>query len=346
VLITGGAGFIGSNLADRLLTDGESVVLFDNLSRPGVERNVQWLRNRHGGRVRLERRDVRDRAALREVVSDASAVFHFAAQVAVTTSLENPEEDFDVNARGTLNVLEMLRLTNPDAPFLFTSTNKVYGGLEHLELMCEDGRYVPRDEAMIREHGLDESTPLAFASPYGCSKGAADQYALDYAHSFDMPVVVFRMSCIYGPRQMGTEDQGWVAHFCRQVLARRPVAIYGDGCQVRDLLFVGDLVEAMSHARAHARELAGEAFNIGGGAANASSILEVLAMIGEREGCEPKREFGDWRRGDQRYYVSDCTKFIRATGWKPSTSVREGLELLHDWLRSRSVAEEPASLAA
>jgi CDP-paratose 2-epimerase len=346
VLITGGAGFIGSNLADRLLIEGESVVLFDNLSRPGVERNVQWLRNRHGGRVRLERRDVRDLQALRESIASASAVFHFAAQVAVTTSLESPEEDFEVNARGTLNVLEMLRLANPDAPLVFTSTNKVYGGLEHLELVREDDRYVPRAETGIRERGLSESAPLAFASPYGCSKGAADQYVLDYAHSFDLPALVFRMSCIYGPRQMGTEDQGWVAHFCRQVLARQPISIYGDGCQVRDLLFVGDLVEAMLRARANAWELAGEAFNIGGGPANAASVLEVLAMIGEREGCEPACEFGEWRRGDQRYYVSDCSKFGRATGWHPDTSLREGLGSLHDWLRSRNAAEEPTPLAA
>jgi CDP-paratose 2-epimerase len=343
VLITGGAGFIGSNLADRLLADGARVVLFDNLSRPGVERNVRWLRERHGDRMRLERRDVRDRGAVRDAVPGASAVFHFAAQVAVTTSLDAPLADFETNAQGTLHVLEALRATNPDAPLIFTSTNKVYGGLERIALTSERGRYEPRD-AGIRERGLDESTPLAFASPYGCSKGAADQYVLDYARSFGLPAVVFRMSCIYGPRQMGTEDQGWVAHFCRQALAGRTVSIYGDGRQTRDLLFVDDLVDAFLRARAGATQLAGEAFNIGGGPANAAGILEVLAEIGRSQRDEPPREFADWRRGDQRYYVSDCSKFTRATGWRPLTPLSVGLAHLHEWLRAHQ--EEPASLAA
>jgi CDP-paratose 2-epimerase len=335
VVLTGGAGFIGVNLADRLLTTGEEVLILDNLSRPGVDQNLRWLGSCHGGRVRLSRHDVRDPGGVSAAIKQASSVFHFAAQVAVTNSLAEPGLDMQINTLGTLNVLEALRQTNPSAPLVFTSTNKVYGCMERLPLESAEGRYIP-SSSHIRDRGFNESEPLAFASPYGCSKGAADQYTLDYASSYDLQTVVFRMSCIYGPRQMGTEDQGWVAHFSRQVIERLPITIYGDGRQVRDLLFIEDLVEALLLAREHSHLIAGEAFNIGGGPGNTASIREVLNIIAEFEENDPKFEFGEWRRGDQRFYVSDCSKFHSATGWTPTTSLEEGLRTLHSWLRSQA----------
>ncbi|MDX2081671.1 MAG: NAD-dependent epimerase/dehydratase family protein [Terrimicrobiaceae bacterium] len=330
-VITGGAGFVGANLADELLRRGETVVLLDNLSRPGVDRNLRWLSSRHEN-VRHVRGDVRNAEAVRDVVQGASSVFHFAAQVAVTTSLEDPALDFAVNAQGTLNVLEAVRTTNPHIPVLYTSTNKVYGCLDEIPLRKDENGYVPVD-SRLRSLGIDESRPVSFLSPYGCSKGAADQYVLDYARSFGLAAVVFRMSCIYGPRQMGTEDQGWVAHFLRSVLENERVAIYGDGLQVRDLLFVSDLVDAFLLARESAGPLAGQAFNIGGGPAQALSVGAVLRMIGEIEGTEPITERGEWRMGDQRYYVTNFAGFRTATGWSPVIGVSEGLRRLHTWLR-------------
>lgn len=330
-VITGGAGFIGSNLADELLRRGESVILFDNLSRPGVERNLRWLSSRHGD-IRHVAGDVRDPVAVRNVVNGASSVFHLAAQVAVTSSLEDPVQDFAVNAMGTLNVLEAVRTTNPGVPVLFTSTNKVYGNLEDIEVELGGAGYRPMDSA-LRAQGINESRPVSFLSPYGCSKGAADQYVLDYARTFGIPALVFRMSCIYGPRQMGTEDQGWVAHFVRSVLEGEPVSIYGDGHQVRDLLYVSDLVDALLLARQSAPALAGQAFNIGGGPDQALSVGTVLRMIAEIDGVQPDVNYGAWRVGDQRYYVSDFTRFRDASGWKPTTGTSEGFRRLHTWLR-------------
>jgi CDP-paratose 2-epimerase len=340
-VITGGAGFIGANLADRLLSAGEQVLILDNLSRPGVEHNLRWLYSRHSTRLRWSRHDIRDRVAVRAAIKSASSVFHLAAQAAVTTSLSDPNLDFEVNALGTLNVLEALRRTNASAPLVFTSTNKVYGGMERMLLESDEVRYVPASHN-IRERGLDESQPLAFASPYGCSKGTADQYIVDYASSFELQTVVFRMSCIYGPRQMGTEHQGWVAHFFRQALDGSPITIYGDGRQVRDLLFVEDLVAALLLAREGSHLFSGEAFNIGGGPANAASLREVLSMIAEFVERDLTLDFGDWRPGDQKYYVSDYSKFETATGWTPATSVEAGLRELHSWFQN----QQPVKLKA
>jgi CDP-paratose 2-epimerase len=244
VLITGGSGFIGSNLAERLLERGEDVVLLDNLSRTGVAENAAALAERFGSRVRLVVADVRDKGAVAEWVGQASAVFHFAAQVAVTTSLVDPVLDFDVNVRGTLNVLEALRRLSAPPPLVFTSTNKVYGALSDIRLREGELRYTPCDETLASS-GVDEVRPLAFCSPYGCSKGAADQYVIDYAHSFGLKAAVLRMSCIYGPRQFGNEDQGWVAHFLIKALRGEPITLYGDGKQVRDILFVSDLIDSV-----------------------------------------------------------------------------------------------------
>jgi CDP-paratose 2-epimerase len=337
VVITGGSGFIGANLAHRLLSQGERVLLYDNLSREGVEQNHGWLRERHGERVQLVIEDTRNFEALQRAVRQASAVYHFAAQVAVTTSLDDPRHDFEVNALGTLNLLQALRSLKTPPPLVYTSTNKVYGSLAQVPLRESETRYEPAD-AKLRARGIDETQPLEFYSPYGCSKGTADQYVIDHARLFGLPALVFRMSCIYGPHQFGTEDQGWVAHFLIQALEGRSLTIYGDGKQVRDILFVEDLVEALLLARAHAPELAGQAFNIGGGAANTVSLVELMSQLEELEPRSLQVERQAWRPGDQRYYVSNFSKFRAATGWSPRVGVGEGLRRLHAWLQNERAA--------
>jgi len=340
VLITGGSGFVGANLAQRLLAEGRRVVLYDNLSRPGVESNARWLAREYGPRVRLVRGDVRDPGKLQPIVAGASAVYHFAAQVAVTTSLLEPIEDFEINVRGTLNVLEALRRLDRPVPLLFTSTNKVYGGLEDVALQEGEQSYLPSDAA-LRADGISEQRPLDFHSPYGCSKGAADQYVIDYARSFGLRATVFRMSCIYGPRQFGTEDQGWVAHFLIRAAARQPIVIYGDGKQVRDVLFVSDLIDAMLLTERHSEALSGEAFNMGGGPGNVISLLQLLDQITLLGGGQrPLLRFDEPRVGDQRYYVSDTRKFQAATGWRPKVSVDQGLEALSHWLKEQRASGE------
>ena len=331
-LITGGAGFVGANLAHRLLAQGQRVLVLDNLSRPGVERNLEWLRDAHGDQLSVMVDDVRDAAAVRRAVARAQRVFHFAAQVAVTTSLVDPQEDFAINAQGTLNVLEAARAQAHPPSVLMTSTNKVYGGLEDVGLVLSDGRYAPVSTE-IAAHGISEARPLDFHSPYGCSKGTADQYVHDYARSYGLRTVVFRMSCIYGQRQFGTEDQGWVAHFLLRALERAPITLFGDGRQVRDILFVDDLVDAFLLADRHIDQLSGQAFNIGGGPGNVISLLDLLDHIETLEGHRPDVQHEAWRTGDQRYYVSDTRRFQAATGWRPQVSAAQGIERLHRWLR-------------
>jgi CDP-paratose 2-epimerase len=330
-LITGGAGFIGTNLADRICREGGRVMVYDNLSRPGVEMNAAWLKSTHGDRVQLECADVLDEQSLQAAVRGAQAVYHFAAQVAVTTSLEGPVQDFLTNARGTLNLLEAVRRQPDPPPLVFTSTNKVYGDLGDIDLALVDGRWGPKDP-VLRRRGVDESRPLDFHSPYGCSKGSADQYVLDYARSFGLPACVFRMSCIYGPHQFGTEDQGWVAHFVRAALRGETITIYGDGRQVRDLLYVEDLVEALLLAVKRMTAVRGEAFNIGGGPGNARSLRDVIHAISRRIGRPIPLDQGTWRVGDQRYYVSNFGKFQRAVDWQPTVTPDQGIDELHDWL--------------
>jgi CDP-paratose 2-epimerase len=341
VLITGGAGFIGSNLAHRLLEGGERVRVLDNLSRPGVEQNLQWLREAHGDRLEAVIADVRDAGQVRSAMGGVKQVFHFAAQVAVTTSLVDPQDDFSVNAQGTLNVLEAVRAQRQPPAVVLTSTNKVYGGLEDVGLQIEDGRYAPRD-AGLKANGVSEARPLDFHSPYGCSKGTADQYVVDYARSFGLTTTVFRMSCIYGPRQFGTEDQGWVAHFILRALRGEPITLYGDGRQVRDVLFVDDLVDAFLLAREHGPKLAGRAFNMGGGPANTISLLDLLDRIEELHRKRPQTDFDQWRTGDQRWYVSDTRAFHAATGWKAKVAADDGIERLYRWLAAR---QRPAQTA-
>jgi CDP-paratose 2-epimerase len=334
ILITGGAGFIGSNLAHHFARSGVTVRVLDDLSRPGVERNLGWLSAQHGARIDARIADVLDREAVREAVRGVAAVFHIAGQTAVTTSLVEPRHDFRVNAGGTLEVLEAVRAEPEPPPLIYTSTNKVYGCLPDLPLRVEGGRWRPGDD-LLAHRGIDEQRPLEFRTPYGCSKGAADQYVLDYAHSFHLPTVVFRMSCIYGPRQFGSEDQGWLAHFLIRAIDGAPITIYGDGRQVRDVLFIDDLVDALVRAASRIEQLRGRVFNIGGGPGNTLSLLELIDMIAQLHGRPPQLRFEDWREGDQRYYVSDTRAFAAATGWAPRIAPRAGVEALHGWLINR-----------
>lgn len=339
IVITGGAGFLGTNIAKALAERGEEVLLFDNLSRLHVRENAGWLRQHHGNRLSLRVGDVRDAAAVGEAVRGARAVIHLAAQVAVTTSVENPVEDFEVNARGTLNVLEATRRHAADAAVLFASTNKVYGKLISFDALAREGlRYVPRETEMAR--GFDERTPLSLYSPYGCSKGSADQYVLDYARIYGLKTAVFRMSCLYGPHQFGTEDQGWVAHFLISGLNGEPISIYGDGYQVRDVLYAEDAVRAWLLALDNMDAVSGRVFNLGGGADNTLSLRELLKHIERMQDRAPTVSFHDWRPGDQPWYVSDTTAIEQALGWRAEVDVREGLARLRDWLVEHGTAGE------
>jgi CDP-paratose 2-epimerase len=344
ILITGGAGFVGTNLSTRLLRDGHEVLVLDSLARAGVGENLRWLRETFGSALSVVVGDVRDAAVVRRAVARADAVFHFAAQVAVTTSLVQPVEDFEVNALGTLNLLEAIRRRPSPPPLVFTSTNKVYGALGGLATRRGARRYEPKDE--WARAGVGEDRALDFHSPYGCSKGAADQYVSDYARTFGLATTVFRMSCIYGPHQFGTEDQGWVAHFLIRALAGRPITLYGDGHQVRDILFVDDLIDAFLLALRAMEKEAGRTFNIGGGPGNAISLLELLDLIGEFTGRQPTVIFDDWRPGDQKYYVSNTSRFEQATGWRPKTGVRQGVAQLAQWLGTERAPSGTTEAAA
>lgn len=340
ILITGGSGFIGSNLADSLLSDGEDVVVVDNLGRPGVDQNLAWLKERHGDRVHSALEDVRDLRSIEAAFSDAKAVYHLAAQTAVTTSLVHPLDDFETNARGTINVLEAVRKAGRQAPVIFASTNKVYGALEDLEMVETEDRFIPvRSE--IRLHGINEARPLDFCTPYGCSKGVADQYVLDYAKSFGLKTAVLRMSCIYGPRQFGTEDQGWVAHFLIKALCGETISIFGNGKQVRDILHVEDAVTAYRLALASIDRIQGQAFNLGGGPQNAVSIANVLGEIGAICSRHVDTEFGDWRAGDQLYFVADTRRLQTILGWQARMRWKGGLRSLSRWLATHRFETRP-----
>ncbi len=341
VLITGGAGFIGTNLAMRLLAAGQRVLIYDNFSRPGVDENVRGLLAHWPTLLDVEVADVRDGKRLRQAARHAAQVYHFAAQVAVTSSVIDPVFDFEVNARGTLTLLEALRELSDPPPLLFTSTNKVYGNLEDLALTERETRYEPTGQ---RRRTINEQRQLSLHSPYGCSKGAAEQYVLDYARSYGLPNVVFRMSCIYGPHQCGCEDQGWVAHFLISTIEERPLTIYGDGKQVRDILFIDDLTDAMIRALGSIEKTRGRAFNIGGGAASTISLIELVERITALHGERPRVRFGEWRIGDQRYYVSDCRAFESTTNWKRQVTVGDGIARLYNWLLDRPTGAHASDL--
>lgn len=329
VLVTGGAGFVGSNLVSNLLTDGYEVTVFDALLRRGNQANIAWLK-RHPAScsLRIVKGDVRDFPAVRAAVSDADLIFHLAGQVAVTSSVTDPRTDFKINALGTLNLLEAARLGGHRPTIIFSSTNKVYGGIENVAIVEEHERYRLRDFPK----GIPEGQPLDFHSPYGCSKGAADQYVRDYSRIYGLPTVVFRMSCIYGPRQFGTEDQGWVAHFVISALREQPVTIYGNGKQVRDILFVDDLVRAFRLAADNIESVAGEVFNVGGGPDNTISVwAEFGPRLADLAGRIIEVDFGDWRPGDQPCYVSDIRKMKERLGWQPTVDSESGIRRFWDW---------------
>jgi CDP-paratose 2-epimerase len=336
VIVTGGAGFIGSNLSAALLRDGNRVTVFDSLVRPGVERNLTWLEAQApAGAFHFVHGDTRDADLVESVVGDEDVqlVFHFAAQTAVTTSLDDPREDLEVNVLGTHNVLEAVRHSRaPMPPMLFyTSTNKVYGALPQRSASELETRYVFDDPELDR-FGISEQEPLDFHSPYGCSKGAADQYVHDYARIYGLRTVVFRMSCIYGPRQFGTEDQGWVAHFMLAAAAGKPLTIYGNGKQVRDLLFIDDLVRAFRLAALHIETTAGNVYNMGGGRANSVSIWQELRpRLEQHVGHALDVRLDKWRPGDQPVYISDTRKAERDFGWRPQVDIDTGLRRLWEW---------------
>lgn len=340
VLITGGAGFIGTNVAARCAERGDEVVVLDSLARRGSEANVRWLEDTFGTRIEWIHGDIRDAELVSRAVERVDHVVHLAAQVAVTTSLTGPLSDFDVNARGTLLLLEAIRNVARPPSLLFTSTNKVYGALTDIPLVASTTRYLPSD-LQVRTRGVSESRPLDFHSPYGCSKGSADQYVLDYARSFGLRAVVLRMSCIYGPHQNGNEDQGWVAHFASRALRDCEVTIYGDGRQVRDVLFIEDLLEAFERVRESIDDLSGCAFNMGGGAQNTLSLVELVEQLEVLTGRKLRVNFADWRVGDQRYYVSDTSRFAAATGWAPRVAPGEGLAVLSEWLSHAPATASP-----
>jgi len=334
ILITGGCGFIGCNLADALATRGDKVVVFDNLSRAGVRENAQWLKLRHGELVSIMMGDIRDAISVIEAVRGARAVLHLAAQVAVTGSLQEPIDDFEINARGTLNVLEAIRIHNPSAPMIFASTNKVYGRLvQDSEIEQVGNRHVPINARLAG--GVTEDVPLDFYSPYGCSKGAADQYVRDYARVYGMNTAVLRMSCIYGPRQFGTEDQGWLAHFMLRSILGEQLTIFGDGLQVRDALHVSDAAAAWIAVLENIGSVRGRVFNLGGGPENAISLLELIDQIALMRGVAPALSFDQWRPGDQPWYVSRFDALTSAVGWMPQVPLREGLQSLLGWLEGR-----------
>lgn len=335
MLITGGAGFIGCNYADRRLSTGDDVVLFDNLSRPKTELNLKWLQSRHASKLTFIRGDVRDYDSVARAADGADAVFHLAGQVAVTSSVANPREDLDVNVMGSFNVLEAVRTVCPSAVAVFASTNKVYGGLEGVEVVESETRH----EIPAFPLGVPESQPLDFHSPYGCSKGSADQYFRDYARIYGLKTVVFRQSCIYGTRQFGVEDQGWVAHFCISAAIDRPLTIYGDGKQVRDLLWVDDLMNAYDAALEKIDVAAGRIYNVGGGPDKTLSIwAEFEPLLREVGGCAPAVSLAEPRAGDQRVYVSDIRKAKAELGWEPRVGPREGVETLWKWIQANRSA--------
>jgi CDP-paratose 2-epimerase len=330
-IITGGAGFIGCHAASRLREAGHQVVVADNLSRRGAESNLNWLRE-HGD-LDFVKADVRDADAMHELIgrhADADCVLHLAAQVAVTTSVADPRHDFEVNALGTFNVLEAVRVAASGRPaLLYSSTNKVYGNLEHLEVTERSGRYAYRD----LPSGADEAEPLDFHSPYGCSKGAGDQYVRDYARIYGLKTVVFRQSCVYGTRQFGIEDQGWIAWFCVATVTGQPFSIFGDGKQVRDTLWVGDLVDLYLRTMERIDDVRGEVFNAGGGPENTLSLLELVTRLESRFERKLDPTFAGWRPGDQRVFVADIRKAERRLGWRPKVSTAEGVDKLISWVK-------------
>ncbi len=327
--VTGGAGFIGSNFVADLLKKNQNIVIFDNLSRKGSEHNIEWLHKQFGNDAfQLIKGDIRNADQLEKAIGKPDVVAHFAAQVAVTTSVTNPREDFEINALGTFNVLEAIRKSGNQPAVLYTSTNKVYGGMEHVKVIERDNDYTYADYPL----GISEEYPLDFHSPYGCSKGTGDQYMRDYYRIYQIPTIVFRQSAIYGIRQFGVEDQGWVSWFIIAVLTNKPITIYGNGKQVRDLLYIDDVVRGYHAAINNIDKSAGQIFNIGGGVDKKVSVWKQFGPILEKlYGKEIPVKYGDWRPGDQVIYVSDIRKAKETLGWSPVITPEEGITKLFNW---------------
>ncbi len=344
-LITGGAGFVGSNLAAHLLQQGgHEVSVFDSLARHGADINLAWLRSL--GLTDFTHGDIRNAFDVEQIIRrvEPDVIFHLAGQVAMTTSMQSPRRDFEINVLGSINVLEAIRLYTPQTAVIYASSNKVYGNLDHLDLAERETRYQPRAymaDAGAVGGGVDETTAIEFHTPYGCSKGAADQYMLDYARGFGLKTVVFRHSTIYGGRQFATYDQGWVGWFVRQALeskrdpSRPAFTVSGDGKQVRDLLHVSDTVMCYIAAYEHIEQTRGQAYNIGGGVENSMSLLELLLHLERRLGIKLNYTHLPWRSNDQKYFVADNTKITRSTGWSPRTSREQGIEDTISWETSR-----------
>ncbi len=330
-LVTGGAGFIGSNYVHRLIQRNEHVTIFDNLSRAGAPRNVDWLKSQFGDDAfRLIVGDVRSADGIAEAAKDADVIVHLAGQVAVTTSVTNPRDDFEANALGTFNALEAARLSGRDPIFIYASTNKVYGGMDDVKLTEEATRWLYAD----LQHGCPETQPLDFHSPYGVSKGAGDQYVRDYARIYGLRSVVLRQSCIYGPRQFGIEDQGWLAWMIIAAVTGRKITIYGDGKQVRDVLHVNDLLNAYDAAIEKIDVAKGQIYNMGGGTRNVMAIWTEFGPILERLlGKKIEVARADWRPGDQKVFYADFRKAQRELGWEPKISLEEGIEMLFNWVK-------------
>lgn len=329
IIITGGAGFIGSNAASRYLKRGDDVVVIDDLSRAGVTRNLEWLKRQ--GKFTFLKLDIRNERHITEAFrshADAGLILHLAGQTAVTTSVTDPRADFEANALGTFNVLEAARSASIAAPIIYSSTNKVYGGMEDANVVARDDRYAYAD----LPQGISEDRTLDFHSPYGCSKGAADQYVRDYHRIYGLNTVVFRQSCIYGYRQFGVEDQGWIAWFMIASQTNKSITVYGDGKQARDILFVDDLIDAYDAAAAHIQKAAGRVYNIGGGPNNVLSLINLLDYLERKQGSIIERKHADWRPGDQKVFVSDISRAGDELGWSPKIDCKQGLELLYDWI--------------
>jgi CDP-paratose 2-epimerase len=329
ILITGGAGFIGVNSAKYFARQGHRIVIFDNLSRKGSNQNLEWIKSEY--EIEFFKGDLRKFVDLVDVFNyngKFDLILHFAAQVAVTNSVVDPYEDFEINALGTFNLLEATRRYSQDATFIYSSTNKVYGEMEDLNIIEKEGRYMYRDLS----EGVDESRNLDFHSPYGCSKGAADQYCRDYHRIYGLKTIVLRQSCIYGYRQFGVEDQGWVAWFCIASALEKPITIYGDGKQIRDVLFIDDLIRAFELAYINRRKSAGKIYNIGGGPENTMSLHELIDLLEQKKGIKIPISYDDWRPGDQRVFVGNIGKAKKELGWEPSVSPVEGVEKLYQWV--------------
>jgi len=328
VFITGGAGFIGANTANYYLDKGVQVTVYDNLSRKGVQHNLDWLKTNSKGKLTIIKGDVKDYDLVKKSLKGHQVIFHFAGQTAVTTSIKNPRADFESNALGTFNVLEAMREVNPKAIMLYSSTNKVYGAMGRVNAARRKTRYIS-----VESPSIDESEPLDFYSPYGCSKGSGDQYTHDYARIYGLKTIVFRQSCIYGTHQFGVEDQGWVAHFTSQVIKGESITLFGDGKQVRDMLFINDLVTAYEKAIQNIVISSGQVYNMGGGIDNAVSLLELVGYLQKLSGNKVNVKFSKSRQGDQKVYISNIDKAKRDLDWRPQIGVEEGVKLLYFWLR-------------